>query len=70
MATQAQRAVMDIKPVEGGDLHLNSEQIILSKKHYENSEKYQKQVIKLYCAGLAATTFTNGLYPSCNPNLS
>lgn len=69
MATQAQRAVMDIKSVEGGDSNLNSKQIILSRKHYENDEKYQKQIIKLYCAGLTATTFNNRLYPSSNPNL-
>lgn len=43
MATYPQKTVTDVKYV---DLDFNSEEIILSRKHYEKDENQQKQIIK------------------------
>lgn len=43
MVTYSQKTVADIKYM---DLDFSSEQIVLSRKHYEKDENQQKQIIK------------------------
>lgn len=48
------------------DLDFNSEQIILSRKHYEKDENQQKQIITFMLCWIHCHHFNNRLYPSCN----